>query len=330
MSGPGLVTLGSLRIQSQERADQLNSTYLSTSEWNRNIMGSYKELYDLLVAAYGCDYYVNVPVTFTTDGTSQLYSLPDGTTTFTNAISGATGYAAPAFYKLLGVDLALSPGNAGSYVTIFGFSFSDRNRYAVPNFQSFYGVTNLRVRLQGNKLWFTPIPSAGQTIQLWYIPRPTDIQPEVICGITSASATVTCTDTSNLSTGMSVQAAGFVSAFSAGTTISTITANTSFTVSAVATQTVSNALVRAWVDSTSVDGISGWEEYIVVDAALKAMGKEESDVSLLAAQKQAMRQRLIDMAENRNAAFPATVIDKQYSDMWWPTGSGSGNGWGSF
>lgn len=328
MSGPGIVTLGSLRIQSQERADQLNSSFLSTSEWNRNIMGSYKELYDLLIAAYGNDYYVNTPIYFTTDGTTYLYALPDGSTSFTGTISGSST-TPPAFYKLLGVDLGLSTSN-DSWVTIRPFNFADRNRYAVPNFQSFYGVTNLRYRLDGNKLWLTPIPASGQRIQVWYVPRPSDIQPEVICGTTSASTTVTCTDTSNLSTGMSVQAPGSLSLFPAGTTISSITANTSFVVSNAATATSSNTLVRAWIDSTTIDGVSGWEEYVIVDAALKAMGKEESDVSLLAQQKMAMVKRLQDMAANRDAANPSTVADVQWSDFWWPTGSGSGSGWGAF
>lgn len=327
MSGPGIVTLESLRIQSQERADQLNSTFLSTSEWNRNIMGSYKELYDLLIAAYGSDYYVNTPITFQTNGTSMLYPLPDGSTTFTNGITGAT-ITPPAFYKLLGIDLQLSTGNIGSYVTIRAFNFAERNRYAAPNFQSFYGVTNLRYRLNGNNLWLTPIPASGQTIQIWYIPRPSDIQAEVICGTTSSSTTVTCTDTSNLATGMYVQAPGALSLFTAGTTISTITTNTSFTVSAVATATSSNTLVRAWSDATTVDGVSGWEEYIIVDATLKAYGKEEDAPELIVAQKTAMVKRLQDMAANRDAANPATVADVQWSDFWWPTGSGSG--WGGF
>ncbi len=319
MSGPGIVTLGSLRIQSQERSDQLNSSFLSTSEWNRNIMGSYKELYDLLISAYGNDYYVTVPLTFATDGVTMLYPLPDGATAFTNAVTGAST-TPPAFYKLLGVDLQLSPGNPQSYVTIWSFNFSDRNRYAAPNFQSFYGVTNLRCRLQGDKLWFTPLPAAGQTIQLWQVPRPADVQPEVICGL-SASTTVTCTDTSNLSTGMSVQVPGSLAAFPAGTTISTITANVSFTTNNAATITAANQLVRCWKDSTTVDGVSGWEEYIVLDAALKAMGKEESDPSLLGQQKLAMKQRLIDMAENRNIGSPATISDVQ-SGQGWITGSG--------
>lgn len=327
MSGPGIVTLGSLRFQSQERADQLNSTFLSTSEWNRNIMGSYKELYDLLIAAYGNDYYVNTPVTFPSVGAQQLYPLPDGTTTFTNGITGAT-ITPPAFYKLLGVDLQLSAGNPGSYVTIRPFNFSDRNRYAIPNFQSFYGVTNLRYRLNGNNIWFTPITAAGQIIQLWYIPRPADIQPEVMGAVTATNTTILCTDTSNLATGMQVQAPGSLQMFAAGTTISTITANTSFVVSAAPTVTGAVTLIRAWSDATTIDGVSGWEEYIVCDAALKAMGKEEDDVSLMAQEKLAMKQRLIDMASNRDAANPATVADTQWSDYGLPMGLGSGYGGG--
>lgn len=327
MSGPGIVTLGSLRFQAQERVDQLNSTFLATSEWNRNIMGSYKELYDLLIAAYGNNYYVTVPLTFATDGTTALYPLPDGSTTFTNGLTGATVTPA-AFYKLLGVDLQLSRGNPGSYVTIREFNFADRNRYAIPNFQSFYGVTNLRYRLQGNFLWLTPVPAANQTIQIWQVPRPSDIQPEVICGVTSGNTTVTCTDTSNLAVGMNVQAPGSLAMFAAGTTISSISANVSFVVSAAPTVTGAVTLVRAWADSTTIDGIAGWEEYVVLDAGIKAANKEETDVTVLMAKLGAMKQRLIDMAAERDAANPATVVDQQWSDFGLPMGVGSGYGGG--
>lgn len=328
MAGAGLVTLASLRVQSQERADQLNSSFLDVSEWNRNIQGSYKELYDLLVAAYGTDYYVAIPAMFNVNGTDQIYPLPNGVLTFTNGISGAP-FVAPSFYKLLGVDLQLSPGNPGSYVTIRRFNFADRNRYAVPNFQSFYGVTNLRYRLHNDSIWLTPIPAGGQVIQLWYVPRPTDIQPEVMCGLTATSATVTCSDTSQLTTGMQIRVPGTLSAFPLGTTISSITPNVSFVASAPSTVTGTNQLVRCWNDSVTVDGISGWEEYIVLDATLKAMGKEEDESSLQYQEKLAMQKRLIDMAENRDAANPATVADTQASDFWSPAGFGNGSGWGA-
>lgn len=329
MSGPGIVTLASLRYQAQERADQINSNFLAVSEWNRNIMGSTKELVDLLVAAYGSDYYATNPLQFNVNGSSQFYPLPDGTIQFIDGTTGLT-VTPPAFYKLLGVDLALQPGNPGSFVSIYGFNFSDRNRYAVPNFQSFYGVTNLRVRLFNNSLWFTPIPAANQTIQLWQIPRFFDIQAEVIGSTTSSSQTVLCTDTSNLTVGMQIQCPSPIALFPLGTTITAITPNVSFTASNPATQTIVQALIRAWNDASTLDGIMGWEEYVVLDAALKAYGKEETPPELLVSQKAAMHQRLIDMAENRNAAFPATVTDKQFSDFWWPTGSGNGSGWGAF
>ena len=329
MAGPGLVTLASLRYQAQERSDQLNSSFLSTSEWNRNIQGSLKELIDLIVAAYAEDYYATNPLQFPTNGQTNnlqgsFYPLPDGKTTFTDGITGAT-VTPPAFYKLLGVDLQLSAGNPGSYVSIYGFNFSDRNRYAVPNFQSFYGVTNLRARLFGNQLWLTPIPAGGQIIQLWQIPRFFDIQPEVIGGLTASSATVTCTDTSLLTVGMQLQyPPSPTGTIPAGTTILTITPNVSFTISSPATQTIPQALLRCWNDAVTIDGINGWEEYAVVDSALKAYGKEEDAPQQLVQSKLAMTKRLEDMAANRNAAWPATVVDKQWSDFGMPTGGGSG------
>ncbi len=328
MSTSSQVSLGAMRLAAQEASDFENNPAISTEAWNQFISQSYKRLYDLLISAYGNDYYVSTPLTFQTDGVSQLYPLPDGTTTFTNPITAAT-VTPPAFYKLLGIDLALVSNQSQSYVTIRPFNFADRNRYAVPNFQSFYGVTNLRYRIQGDKLWFTPIPAAGQTIQIWQVPRPVNVQQEVICSL-AASTTVTCSDTSNLITGMLIQIPTSVAAFPVGTTIATITPNTSFTTSNAATITSANILARAWSDSTQIDGISGWEEYIVLDATLKAMGKEESDISLIAQQKLAMKQRLIDMAANRDVGNPATVADVQWSDFGFPTGSGNGSGWGSF
>ena len=83
-------------------------------------------------------------------------------------------------------------------------------------------------------------------------------------------------------------------------------------------------------DAAVADGISGWTEYIICDAAIKCMQKEESDVSALMMQKQALVQRIESAAENRDAANPATVSDGQWSDLWWPTGNGNGYGTGSF
>lgn len=249
------MTLAQLRTAVRQRADMVNSQFCSDAEINSYINQSYFELYDLLIQKYGDNYYVADPAVFATDGQTMQFPLPNGVLTFTNGRTNATGYVAPAMYKLLGVDLELA-NQSDSFVTIKPFNFSDRNRYAVPNFQSFYGVTNMRYRLNGDYLWLTPTPTSGQNIQIWYAPR-----------LTQLSA-----------------------------------------------------------DADTCDGISGWTEYIICDAAMKCLQKEESDVSVLMAEKQGLVQRIEAAGENRDAANPATVSDSQYSDMWWPNGSGNGSG----
>lgn len=241
------LTLAQLRTLAKQESDMVNSTFVSDAEWNSYINQSYFELYDLLVQKYGDDYYSN-SVEFDTNGTDYMFELPDG-----------TNYdGAPAFYKLLGLDLNLAPGNQDSWVTIHRFNFSDRNRYAVPNFQSFYGVTNLRYRLNANNLWLTPTPSGGQTMRIWYVPR-----------------------------------------------LQTLDA-----------------------DGDTADGISGWTEYIVVDSAIKAKDKEESDTRVLMARKMGLIQRIEAAAENRDAANPMTVSDNISNEYWWPAGNaGNGAGW---
>lgn len=234
------MTLLNLRTAVRQRSDMVNDQFISDSELTSYINQSYFELYDILVQKYGDNYYVANPYTISTDGSNQFFSLPTD------------------FYKLLGVDLALSNTN-DSFVTIRPFNFSDRNRYAVPNFQSFYGVTNMRYRLNGDKLWLTPTPAGNQTIRLWYVPK-----------LTTLSA-----------------------------------------------------------DGDTVDGISGWTEYIIVDACIKALAKQESDVTVFALQKAELIKRIENAAENRDAGNPATVADTQFSDLW-SSASGSGYGSGAF
>jgi len=54
-------------------------------------------------------------------------------------------------------------------------------------------------------------------------------------------------------------------------------------------------------DADIVDGVAGWEEYIVIDAAMKALDKEESTTAANALRKEKaeIRQRIEDMVENR-------------------------------
>lgn len=64
-------------------------------------------------------------------------------------------------------------------------------------------------------------------------------------------------------------------------------------------------------DADIVDGVNGWEEYIVVDACIKALAKEESDTSSFVARKAALLERLNGEITNRDAGSPACVADVQ-------------------
>lgn len=67
-------------------------------------------------------------------------------------------------------------------------------------------------------------------------------------------------------------------------------------------------------DVDSYDDVNGFAEYVVVDAAIKMLQKEESDVSVLIGQKEALRQRITAMAANRDANEPASVTDVYAED----------------
>lgn len=224
------MTLAELRTAARQRADQVNSEFVTDTELNGYINSSYFELYDLLVQKYGDDYFVTSDSSIVTDGQNDSYALPAD------------------FFKLLGVDLQLS-GTAGadngSYVPLDRFNFAERNVAGTATAQGVLARTNLRYRPRGSTLWLTPLPAAGQTIRLWYVPRLTPLSS----------------------------------------------------------------------DSDSADGVSGWLEYVVCDVAIKMMQKEESDVSVLMAQKAALIERIEAAAENRDAGMPQTVADVR-SGLW--------------
>lgn len=200
----------------------VNSQFITDAEFTNWINISSYELFDELITHYGDDYFLADPFVIITDGVNQFYALPND------------------FYKLVGVDLSVN-ASQGQWINVPKFNFADRNRYTQV---AVTGPTYRQVmtyRLAGSTLWLNPLPQAGQTLQIWYIPRDTNMV----------------------------------------------------------------------ADTDVFDGISGWEEYVIVDVSIKALQKEESDVSALMAQKQAILTRIAQVAGNRDAANPSTVVDSQ-------------------
>lgn len=251
----GELALAQIRLMAQQRADRVNSQFVTTSEWNGYINQAMFELYDLIVAVYE-DYFLAPPIEFVSNGVQYQYDLPNGSNSFIDANNPNVTITPPAFYKLLGCDLALNNA-VNAWVTINKFNFIDRNRFVYPNTAStIYGVFNLQYRVMGSQIQFIPTPSAGQAIRLWYIPRMTQLLQDT---------------------------------------------------------------------DTTMMGISGWIEYVIVRAAKYALDKEESDTTILTQEIVYLKQRIEEMASNRDAGLPDKISDTNQGN--WSNGwSGGTNG----
>jgi hypothetical protein len=163
----GNLSLGAIRLAAFQRADRVNSQFVTLPEANFFINQSLYELYDLLITSYE-DYYIAAPAYFTTTN-ATYYPIPDGVTTFYHA--DGTPFVPPPLFKLTGIDLGISSVPQG-FASLRKFNFLDRNKYFFPNTAStLFGIFNLEYRMLGERLELIPQPSANQPMRIWYIPR---------------------------------------------------------------------------------------------------------------------------------------------------------------
>lgn len=160
---PGQTTLGNVVLECRQRVNKEVSQFYTFQEMNSMVSQSYKELYDILIQKFGNDYFIASPFTYITTGQidpvtqAQTFPLPND------------------FYKLMRVEVALNGGDPNSWVTLRQFDAIQANLWNFPNVYTFYGITNLRYRIWGANLQIVPIASAGQTIRIWYSPRPNQL-----------------------------------------------------------------------------------------------------------------------------------------------------------
>lgn len=171
---PGEMSLGELRLRSQQNADRVGSDFVGTAEWNSFIRLAMYELYDLLITSYE-DYNVSDPVFINTNGSTFQYALPNGINYLGGVLDGLSGLPSQRLYKLSGVDLGVNTSN-NAWVTIRRFDWVDRNNYVYPNSTStIYGVYNMRYRPIGantftEKITLIPTPAGNQQLRIWYAP----------------------------------------------------------------------------------------------------------------------------------------------------------------
>ncbi len=320
-------TLTSIRESVRERADMQHSEFVSDSELDSYINNSYKELYDLIVSRFEDYYSVRY---ITTVGIDAQIPLPED------------------FYKLRGVDLNRDGGD--NWITVSKWMFAERNQANRTNNRLIYGVNDVQYRAMGDKIEFLPVSSAPGTYRIWYVPKTPTLKEGVLAtaaiqnviytakdvyadgnlisvtytsGATPGSEVVTVVGTAisvQISAGVST-AQQVYDALAASQDALDLVSIAITGVASTVQNTQSATFLAGGVIQVDLKGVNGWDEYVIIDAAIKCLIKEESDVQVLLLQKQQMLKRIEDMAANRDAGDPERVSD---------TSLGYGDNWGGF
>lgn len=164
------MSLLSLRQASKQKADLVNSQFVTDSEWNTFIGLAMYELYDMLIEQES-ERFMAPRARFQTQLGNFMYPLPNGVDTFLDI--NQQPYVAEPFYKLLGMDLAVNINpTQNAFVTLSRYNLIDRNKFGYPSTTStLYGVLNMQYRLMGTNIELIPPPNSSQTVQILYIPR---------------------------------------------------------------------------------------------------------------------------------------------------------------
>lgn len=336
---PGQTTLGTIRQTVRQRTDIPSTAFITDPELNGYINSSALELYGILGQKYGNDYYLSGPFIITTDGLTDSFALP------------------PDFFKARMVDW-LWNGNPGWRSTMSEYALIERNMFASPYYVWAPTSPPPGYRIERNLLVLQRFgqspPPSGNTIELTYLPRMTPLADSgtITCSSVQPNDSVTingtqfqavsyapgpgtlfqigaddATTATNLAA--AIQASGLFLGSASGNVVtvtppsSTVVTWSSFNVAPAVINDLAIYPPTTW--SNTLDGVNGWEEYVVADACIKCVAKREWDPSVFMQQKAALLLRLDSETESRNAASPKTVADSRNSNM-----SGFGGFYGSF
>ena len=274
------VSLTELRTLTRQRADMENSQFVDDTELTRYLNNSWGELYNLIIDNFNEDYYTTTN-TFTLTSGTDSYSLPSD------------------FYKLRGVDLVVTTTES---VPLRRYNWAERTRNSVT-----VRARDYRYRVQKGSIVFTPVPSTSDSIKIFYIPSPRKLESVTPSGVTRGTTTTYTVSSHSFVADDVVNVSNFLADnYNSQQTVQSVTSTT------IVTDLNSSALS----DPTSIgtvesvfDFYSGWDEYVIIDSAIKMLLKEEADVTALLLQKNQLRERIITESQNRDAGEPQTVTD---------------------
>lgn len=330
---PGLTTLGSIRNQSRVRANMVNNYAVTDPEFNSFLQLSQTELYGKLVSAFREKYFLS-QTTITTDGTNEQYQLPSDFykiigadwqqspgTTLSNVTlrpwewNDRNRWSVPFFpsvngwmtiyYNVIALTgkIWFKPVPPGGLNILVYYA----PRLTVPEDQvqlfvpvaGTHGDTFVLTHTFANQAPITvTLTGAASTSGLNY--------QNAVSPFATASALAAAINT-NLGVYLSAQAIGqtvtitYTNPYVAQSSQWASTPTTSFTGITNTSSAAVLAHTNTW--SNTVDGVNGWEEYIIVDAAIKALQLQEKDISVLMAQKQMLDRRIEGESKHRDTGF---------------------------
>jgi hypothetical protein len=320
------------RARADREADDPLNGFVPDREVIRYIQKASQKLWAMLVEAYGTDYY----------WTQYNFTLAPG------AVNGIGSYLdlPPDFFKLRGISTVLNNGLA---IPLKPFTMFEREKFRSNPVLVWWGV-EYRYKLEGTQVHIIPSAQGNVSMTMFYTPTCPFMGyggagalsvPASAIGSGAGGALQVSAPAHNLRTGQPVRwtlgAAGSP-ALPAG-----LRADTDYYVLAVDNDrfqlcaSQANAMGQGNVTPAPIafagagsgsnavdcvfDGINGFDEFIVLDAAIAILGKEESDTARLERERAKIENDLRMMAEDRDSAFPGQVQDTQ--SLYWqinPTG----------
>ena len=321
-------TVVELRSEVRQRADMVNSAFVTDWEVDRSILQSCAQLYDELCAV-GEDYfikYVDIPATAGGYFDFATYTASDG-------------HKANDVYQVRGVDARYSDQVV---LNVPRFNWEERNVYAaaaplipyypivayrviqnpvtgedclhlIPDNQS-TGAQNLRV-------WYYPNPK--NSAYLTTIVNPKGSPPQTITPGTYYNVSVHGGNGAGMTATVVVDASGNIVDVDVTNYTSGYTNPFTYEFNPNTLYSGSPHIRNVGtIRSCPVDGRSGWEEWVVIDAAMKLLAKEESDTTQLANEAARIWGRIMKALANRDAGQAKRITDVNLNTGSWPYSHG--------
>lgn len=334
--------------------DPYANSYITTDELNGYINRSYGELQELLIVDYG-SYWSTTSTQIITDGMNEQFALPQDMFKLLSAEAVMTPGTNTNNVTLRRFNL--QERNAINYVVFTPAPYSGA---IVPEYALFGNNIWFKPLPSGGltiQLLYVPRPpslvdSGAITMNSCVAGQTVTINSLVFTAVafgqpqTSTNFVVGGTTATNLGdVGTAASLASILNASSLGgragilqATADDINVALVLTAPAIIVWSSSGSEILLTPNAVSgptgsviqwtnvMTGYAGLEEFLIIDAAIKMMQKEESDVSVLFGQKSALVARIQRNYVNRDAGSPKTVTNVHRNGGWYGWGGGNGGG----